>query len=71
MTGYTDRIYEKHAAGLNIFLAVLTGPVVTDGICSRAEASAAARLQEHLSGEVLRFHVLANSDSEADQEVKA
>lgn len=68
-----DRIYrqiEKHAAGLNIFLALLLALVVTGGICSRAEASAAARLQEHLSGEVLRFHVLANSDSEADQEVK-
>ncbi len=68
-----DRIYrriEKHTAGLSVFLALLLALMVTGGICGRAEASAAARLQEHLSGEVLRFHVLANSDSEADQEVK-
>ena len=29
-----------------------------------------AELQEHLADEVLRFHVLANSDSEADQAQK-
>ena len=29
-----------------------------------------ARMQQHLAQEVLRFHVLANSDSEADQALK-
>ena len=29
-----------------------------------------ARMQQHLAQEVLRFHVLANSDSEADQNLK-
>ena len=28
------------------------------------------KLQEHLAQEVLRFHVLANSDSDEDQELK-
>ncbi len=48
--------------------AVLTGMIIR----SRAEAvdKKTAELQEHLSREVLRFHILANSDSEKDQEVK-
>lgn len=47
---------------------VLTGAAV----CRRAEAVNAkvGVLQEQLSREVFRFHVLANSDSEADQAVK-
>ena len=36
----------------------------------RIDQGAEAKLQEHLAGEVLRFHVLANSDSEEDQTLK-
>ena len=36
----------------------------------RADAASRAELQEHLAEEVLRFHVLANSDSEEDQSLK-
>ena len=39
-------------------------------ICRRVDAAAQADMQEHLAEEVLRFHVLANSDSDADQALK-
>jgi len=48
--------------------ALLTGSCVERGI-ERVEAKM-ERTQETLAKEVLRFHVLANSDSEEDQAVK-
>ena len=40
------------------------------GICKgNAGGSEANAVQEKLSGEVFRFHVLANSDSKEDQEL--
>ena len=47
---------------------VLTGFLV-DRRMERVEAKM-AETQETLAGEVFRFHVLANSDSEEDQNVK-
>lgn len=48
--------------------------VILTGIIVRQRAEAVdrktAEIQERLSEEVFRFHVLANSDSSADQEVK-
>ena len=49
--------------------ALLTGSCVESGI-ERVEAKM-ERTQKTLAKEVLRFHVLANSDSEEDQAVKA
>lgn len=41
------------------------------GICKGMQVEAKANaVQEKLSGEVFRFHVLANSDSKEDQELK-
>lgn len=56
------------------FFAVMAGLLVaaffTGIIYTKQEVRAEGRLQEHLAQEVLRFHVLANSDSEQDQALK-
>lgn len=54
-------------------LAVLIAGVLTGVVTTRMHAAAKEKLsnlQEHMAGEVLRFHVLANSDSEKDQALK-
>ena len=63
-------LFEKHAPKMCIALALILAALATGGICRRADMVSRAQLQEHLADEVLRFHVLANSDSEADQEQK-
>lgn len=66
-----DRTYiEKHANQLIFFLAALIATIVTTAAVGRAQTAEAAKRQEHLAEEVLRFHVLANSDSQRDQELK-
>lgn len=51
-----------------IMAFIITGALVHErGLLVEARAEQA---QENLAKEVLRFHVLANSDSEADQELK-
>lgn len=58
------------AERLCFLLAFLLAALLTVGMCRKAEAARRAETQQHLAQEVLRFHVLANSDSEADQELK-
>lgn len=55
-----------------IFLAIafLAAGFVTGTVVYRACQNAKTQTQEHLAQEVLRFHVLANSDSEEDQKLK-
>ena len=66
-----DRTYiEKHANQLIFFLAILIATLVTAAAIGRTRTAEAAKRQEHLAEEVLRFHVLANSDSQRDQELK-
>ena len=48
-----------------IVAAVVTTAVVMGDVQRKEQA-----VQEHLAEEVLRFHVLANSDSRTDQAVK-
>lgn len=48
-----------------VLIVVLCGAVFTRVMQVKANA-----VQEKLSGEVFRFHVIANSDSEEDQELK-
>ena len=62
--------FEKHAPGICVALVLLLAALVTGCVCRRAEMISRAELQEHLADEVLRFHVLANSDSDADQAQK-
>lgn len=53
--------------------AVMIASFLTAGILYRQERLAEAglsKMQEHLAKEVFRFHVLANSDSQEDQNLK-
>lgn len=63
-------LFEKHAPKMCIVLALILAALVTGCICRRVDMVSRAQLQGHLADEVLRFHVLANSDSEADQTQK-
>ena len=56
-----------------VILGICVSLVLTLAIFDRQEVMAAEKLakaQELLADEVFRFHVLANSDSESDQELK-
>ena len=56
-----------------VILGICVSLVLTLAIFDRQEVMAAekmARAQELIADEVFRFHVLANSDSEADQDLK-
>lgn len=57
---------EQRADAVICFLSLLIAALLTGMITWRIDQGAEAKLQEHLAGEVLRFHVLANSDSEED-----
>ena len=68
-----EKIYgkiEKHAVKICFVLAVVLAALVTSAASQRADAAEQTALQMHLAQEVLRFHVLANSDSADDQELK-
>ena len=68
---FSDRFFVKRNAEKIIFLlAVLTASLVTVMGLWHVEAAGRMELQQHLAGEVLRFHVIANSDSNEDQELK-
>ena len=56
-----------------MILAVCSAFLLTGSVLERRSLSVEAKvsaLQEDLAGEVLRFHVVANSDSQEDQAVK-
>lgn len=60
---------QKHR--ISLLAAVILGLCLTTGIIKAQEAEARERqTQESLSREVFRFHVLANSDSQKDQDLK-
>ena len=59
-----------HARPLILLLAVLIASMVTLFVLHRTEAKAQSEVQMAIAGEVLRFHILANSDSEEDQALK-
>lgn len=58
---------EKIKAVVLVLIMILCGAAFARGMQVEAKANA---VQEKLSGEVFRFHVLANSDSKEDQELK-
>ena len=49
---------------------MLAAGILIGQIFSTAERTVQAKVQKELADEVLRFHVLANSDSTLDQEMK-
>ena len=60
----TMRKRERNMARIILFLAAGISVLLTVILCRRADAAAQAEMQAHLAQEVLRFHVLANSDSD-------
>lgn len=62
----TDRYKNRIIFILSVLLAV----VVTGLIFWQTGAAAEAGMQQEIAGEILRLHVIANSDSEEDQELK-
>lgn len=65
---YTMNIPGKY---IRIMLAVLAGLLLTGGVVRvRAVETKVQETQEHMADEVLRFHVLANSDTKEDQNLK-
>ena len=50
--------------------SVLLAAVITVGAYRQADAAEQAALQTHLAQQVVRFHVLANSDSDDDLQLK-
>lgn len=67
---HTGGTAERRAVAVSFVLAVLLAALLTMGMFRKAEARELSQAQEHLAEEVLRFHVLANSDSQEDQEQK-
>ena len=51
-------------------IALAAAGIMTGGMLQTAGDHVQVRMQQQLAEEVLRFHVLANSDSEADQNLK-
>lgn len=60
----------KHGQRIILMLALIIATLITAFATWRMQLTAQARAQEHLAQEVLRFHILANSDSQEDQALK-
>ena len=61
---------KRNAEKLIFVLAALAATLAAGIIFARIEGAEQARLQRDLADAVLRFHVIANSDSSSDQELK-
>lgn len=61
---------EKRANKIIFLMAVVIAGLITAYASRHMLLTAQAETQEHLAQEVLRFHILANSDSEEDQALK-
>lgn len=61
---------DRYKSRIIFILSVLLAVVVTGLIFWQTGAAAEAGMQQEIAGEILRFHVIANSDSEEDQELK-
>ncbi len=65
------RVFIKRNAEkiISVLIMIIAG-MITAFVVWESGVSAEAALQQHLSEEVLRFHVLANSDGQEDQALK-
>lgn len=66
---YIEKV-QRNALRIIFFLTILISAIFTGIVYQVTGAAAEADMQAHLAQEVLRFHVLANSDSAADQALK-
>ena len=64
------RIFEEYPKAAALAIAVAVGLLGTFLVVWKTDMAAEAKAQKEIAGEVLRFHVLANSDSDDDQELK-
>ena len=67
MEGYTAGKYKDR---MILLLALLAASIILGAVLQKTDAAAQGEMQRELAGEVLRFHVLANSDSREDQRLK-
>ena len=51
-------------------ISILLGIIATDMIMGKVDYSDAEKIQKGIAEDIIRFHVLANSDSKEDQELK-
>lgn len=65
-----ETFIKRNAEKMIFFLAAVTASIVAGIILWNVKAGEQIELQQHLADEVLRFHVIANSDSDRDQELK-
>ena len=65
-----DRLLCERADRVIFLLALLIASLVTGMVSRQLRVQAEKETQEHLAQEVLRFHILANSDSDEDQALK-
>lgn len=65
-----ESFFERYAQRTIFFLAALVATLAAGIVFRRMAAAEQMELQQHLADEVLRFHVIANSDSNEDQELK-
>ena len=61
---------QRNAEKIIFLLIMVIAGMITALVVWKSGISAEAALQQHLSEEVLRFHILANSDSREDQLLK-
>lgn len=66
----SDHKKEQYLKGAVAALSLVIAALVTGFYVWRSGLLAQAEMQEHLAQEVLRFHILANSDSGRDQALK-
>lgn len=66
----TQMDFERYRNRIILILSLIIAALVTGLVTWRMNVNVQTRTQEHLAQEVLRFHVLANSDSEEDQALK-
>lgn len=61
---------EKRVKTAAVIFSIIVASFVTSFVIYRERVSAQTAMQQNLAREVLRFHVLANSDDEEDQALK-
>ena len=61
---------EKYKDRVILLLALLAAALVLGAALRQTDAAAQAELQQRVAQETVRFHVLADSDSEEDQRLK-
>lgn len=64
---YWESVREKRAKQTIWMLSLIIAALITGIVSWKINVAAQERTQKELAEEILRFHVLANSDSDADQ----